>query len=84
MFGGRIKHLVKAGHGCLLCEAPVLTKHTVAISVLLQQSNSDFSRIEDMLDFQVRLDDDLPVPQRVRPSTKYGLETLESGAEGIA
>ena len=39
------------------------------------------SRIEDMLYFQVRLDDFLP--QRVRPSTKYGLKTLESGAEGL-
>ena len=37
--------------------------------------------MEDMLDFQVRLDDGLP--QRVRPSTKYRLSTQESGTEGL-
>ena len=50
-----------------LCEAPeVLTKHTIAILVLLQQSNNDcFNNwSERLLDDQVRLDDcrTQPVP----------------------
>ena len=40
-FGRRFEHLTMAGHCRSLCKAPVLTKHTVAILVLLQQSNND-------------------------------------------